>query len=97
MILTLTPIAYRLMTDDRIWLHKLNLCRPFLRRCGGRGIEFAHESAKKYLLREFPDGNPILEQFRFDPERAYHTLAKLCLDCVRAGFKLNSEDQGIAI
>jgi hypothetical protein len=41
-----------------------------------------HQSARDYLLREEPAGNPVLEEFRIKPEEAHLLMAETSLDCI---------------
>jgi hypothetical protein len=42
-------------------------------------IEFVHQSAKDYLLRDHTDNDPVLDEFRIRPEKAHLHLTQRCL------------------
>jgi hypothetical protein len=45
----------------------------------GNVVEFVHQSATDYLLRDQADDDPILENFRITPEMSQLYLAQRCL------------------
>lgn len=70
------------ITTDQAIRDQVALCGSFLKihECE---VSLIHESARDHLLREEPDGNPVLEEYRIKPEQAHLELARTCLDYVQ--------------
>ncbi|KAH8747739.1 ankyrin repeat-containing domain protein [Diaporthe sp. PMI_573] len=59
----------------------ITLCGPIL-KIHDQHVNLVHQSTRDYLLREDPDKDPILEEFRIKAGEAHSELARACLDCI---------------
>ena len=73
------PSAF--ITADQAVRDLVTFYEPFL-KVHEHEVALVHQSARDYLLREEPDGSPVLEAFRIKPEEAHLELARTCFDCI---------------
>ena len=66
------------ISEERATLDEIEICAPML-HFREQAVEFVHQSAKDYLLRDQMDHDPVLEGFRIRPEEAHLYLARRCL------------------
>ena len=77
-----------LISSNRAIRDQVALCGSFL-KIREHEVGLVHQSAKDYLLRENPDDNPLLEQFRIKPEEAHFELARTCFAYIQNGVLAN--------
>jgi ankyrin repeat protein len=72
---------------DEVMADQVSYCGYFLTIKEGkeREVGLIHQSAKDYLLRQTPDSNPKLEDFRVKEEVGNLEIARKCLDCLQKG------------
>jgi hypothetical protein len=66
------------ISEEQATLDEIAICAPML-QLRGNVVEFVHQSATDYLLRDQADDDPILENFRITPEMSHLYLAQRCL------------------
>jgi ankyrin repeat protein len=69
------------ITTEQAVRDQIAFCGPLL-KVHEHEVALVHQSARDYLLREEPAGNPVLEEFRIKPEEAHLELARACFDCI---------------
>jgi hypothetical protein len=67
------------ITTEQAVRDQIAFCGPFL-KVHEHEVALVHQSARDYLLREEPAGNPVLGEFRIRPEEAHLELALTCFD-----------------
>lgn len=82
--LTLKELSAATNTTDEILRDVIESCRPLLRADGGH-VNFLHQSAKDYLLRETPDPDPRVDYFRVNKAEANLELAQTCFRYIQSG------------
>lgn len=82
--LTLEELSAATGTADNTLRDIIESCRPLLRVDGGH-VNFLHQSAKDYLLRETPDPDPRVELFRINKAEANLELARTCFRYIQSG------------
>ena len=66
------------ISEEQATLDAIAICAPML-QLRSKSVEFVHQSAPEYLLRDQADDDPILENFRITLERSHLYLAQRCL------------------
>jgi hypothetical protein len=66
------------ISEEQATLDAIEVCAPML-RFREQALEFVHQSAKDYLLRDQKDLDPELEDYRIKAEEAHVYLARRCL------------------
>jgi hypothetical protein len=72
------------ISEEQATLDEIAICAPIL-HLREHGVEFVHQSAKDYLLRDQVDHDPVLEEFRIMPESAHLRLTRRCLRSLAEG------------
>jgi ankyrin repeat protein len=66
------------ISEERATLDAIEVCAPML-SFREQALEFVHQSAKDYLLRDQKDLDPELEDYRIKAEEAHLYLTRRCL------------------
>ena len=66
------------ISEEQATLDEIAVCAPML-QLRGNAVEFVHQSATDYLLRDQANDDPILESFRITLEMSHLYLAQRCL------------------
>jgi ankyrin repeat protein len=82
--LALRELSAATNTTDEILRDVIKSCRPLL-RADGSCVNFLHQSAKDYLLRETPDPDPRVDYFRVSKAEANLELAQACFRYIQSG------------
>ena len=72
------------LTKNQTIRDHITLCGSFL-KIREHEVGLIHQSARDYLLRERPDDDPTLEQFRIKSEEAHFELARTCFAYIQNG------------
>jgi ankyrin repeat protein len=72
------------ISEEQVTMDEIEICAPML-NFRGQAVEFVHQSAKDYLLRDQIDHDPVLEDFRISPEKAHLYLTRRCLRSLAEG------------
>jgi ankyrin repeat protein len=77
------------ISEEQATLDEIAVCAPML-QLRGNVVEFVHQSATDYLLRDEADDDPILENFRITPEMSHLYLAQRCLQSLSENTSLRN-------
>jgi ankyrin repeat protein len=66
---------------DEVVHDRITWCGPIL-KIHNDNVGLIHQSAKDYLLRDTPGGDPVLEAFRIKSQESHAELTRVCLDCI---------------
>jgi len=70
--------SFSTISEGQATLDEIEICAPML-TFREHAVEFVHQSAKDYLLRDQIDDDPVLEGYRIKPEEAHLYLTRRCL------------------
>jgi hypothetical protein len=76
------------ISEEQATLDEIAICAPIL-QLRGQAVEFVHQSARDYLLRDQPDHDPVLEAFRIKPEEGHLYMTQRCLRSLAEGTYLH--------
>ncbi|KAF5664588.1 NACHT ankyrin domain-containing protein [Fusarium circinatum] len=83
--LTLGELAYAVGTDIERMADRISICQPLLKLSDGR-VLLIHQSVKEYLVRSYPDQDPIAEEFRIQEKECHSEIAHRCLQVLEHSF-----------
>ncbi|ETI19674.1 hypothetical protein G647_08687 [Cladophialophora carrionii CBS 160.54] len=75
----LAPPSCATLTPAEVTKDRLQLCSGLL-VLDGDTVTLVHQSFKDYLLRAELDGDPVLEYYKIDPDKANSEIAVKCLE-----------------
>jgi len=73
--------ATGLLSVEQVVRDKIRVCEPFITE-QQQEISLVHQSARDYLLRADPGPDPVVDEFRVEPEEAHLLVSQICLEAL---------------